>query len=158
MTRPDRKTLQEPGSRRIVRTGRTIDDINAAARAGFQPLVQFLRPSPDVHFSVAIFQNHATGEIQELSFDLREWPSDGKLVAGGAYYPYHFPSPFAAYLLPRDLVVGEEVWLDDLIEDLVAARGSNGFRPRLSAAPAVWNGRGFDILFDPVQDAECWIG
>lgn len=54
--------------------------------------------------------------------------------------------------------IGEEVWLEDLIEDLVAVWGNQGYHPRLPAAPAVWNGSDFYILFDSNRDAPHWIG
>lgn len=75
-----------------------------------------------------------------------------------AYYPYNFPNPFAAYLVPPDIAVGEQVWLEDLIEDVVAVWGNQGYRPRLDAAAAVWNGTEFEISFDPERDADHWIG
>ncbi len=54
--------------------------------------------------------------------------------------------------------MGEEVWLEDLIEDVVAVWGNQGYQPRLPACAAVWNGTGFDLLFDPQRDARRWIG
>lgn len=149
-----------PGTRRVVKTARTVEDINAAARQGLRPLVKPVRPGKDIHYMVAVFQDPQTGEI-ELSGDVREDSrgyKKGKVIDYTLYYPYHFPNPFAAYLVPRDLAVGEEVWLEDLIEDLVGVYGNQGHHPRLAAAPAVWNGRDFEILFDPGRDAEQWIG
>lgn len=58
---------------------------------------------------------------------------------------YH-PSDFAAYLLPEDLVVGERVFLESLIEEVVisyphlAAR-----RSRLGQCEAIWNGNRFEL-------------
>ena len=146
-----------PGTRRIIKTARTEDEINEAARHGLRPLVQPVKPGTDIHACVAVFQNPETGEIQTTG-DGR-WPPKGNRVMDfTSYYPYHFPNPFAAYLLPKDLAVGEEVWLEDLIEDVVAAWGNQGYNPRLPAAAAVWNGTKFDILFDPERDAARWIG
>lgn len=146
-----------PGNRRIVKTGRTVAEINAAAKRGLKPLVKPVRPCADIHHMVAVFQDSETGEI-ELSGDVRGVGRGEMVIEYMLYYPYHFPNPFAAYLVPRDLAVGEEVWLEDLIEDLVAVWGNQGYRPRLSAAPAVWNGSDFNIQFDPKRDAEHWIG
>jgi hypothetical protein len=149
------------GNRRIIRTARTLETINEAARNGFRPLVKPVRPNKDIHRMVAVFQSPETGEI-ELSGDARGyWRGNmpGVMVMDYTfYYPYHFPSPFAAYLLPSDLAVGEEVWLEDLIEDLVAVWGNQGYHPRLEAAPALWTGEDFEILFDPRRDAGHWIG
>lgn len=146
-----------PGKRRVIRTARTVDDINEAARSGLRPLVKPVTPSGDISSMVAVFQNPHTGEI-ELSGDMR-WEPKGRMVMNYTYYyPYHFPNPFAAYLLPPDLAVGEEVWLEDLIEDLVATWGNQGYQPRLAAAAATWNGADFVIQFDSDSDADSWIG
>lgn len=152
-----RESRLAPGHRRIIRTARTAADINAAARSGLRPLVKAVRPSPEVRANVAVFQNPATGEIR-VYCDVREWSFADDLVVRISYYEYHFPNPFAAYLIPSDIMPGEEVWLEDLIEDLVAVWGNQGWRPRLASAPAIWNGKDFDILFDPGRDAEHWIG
>lgn len=142
---------------RVVRTGRTLDEINTAARQGFRPLVKAVKPSRDVHFMIAVFQDPDTGEIT-TSGDLRHDGDGVKVLDYTYYYPYHFPHPFAAYLVPHDIAVGEVVMLDDLIEDVVAVWGNQGYQPRLVKAEAIWNGSDFDIQFDPVRDAPHWIG
>lgn len=146
-----------PGNRRVIKTGRTVEEINAAARSGLRPLVKPVRPNKQIHDMVAVFQDPTTGEI-ELSGDCRHQPGGNKVIDYTLYYPYHFPNPFAAYLLPADLAVGEEVWLEDLIEDLVAVFGNQGYHPRLESAPAIWTGDDFEVLFDPRRDAEQWMG
>ena len=146
-----------PGSRRVIKTARTLEDINSAAHRGFRPLVKPVKPSSDIHSMVAVFQDPETGEI-ELSGDVRCGGRGEMVINYTLYYPYHFPNPFAAYLLPRDLAAGEEVWLEDLIEDVVAVWGNQGYHPRLPAAPAIWNGSDFEIQFDSRRDAPRWIG
>jgi len=64
------------------------------------------------------------------------------------YYPHHFPSPFAAYLIPRDIQPGETVWIEDLIEDIVKSIWNQGDAFRLESCEAVWNGVDFDIQFE----------
>jgi hypothetical protein len=150
-----------PGNRRIIKTGRTLEIINQAAQQGYRPLVKPVQPSPDVHYQVAVFQDPENGTIA-ISADVRQryrGSIQGEMVMEYIlYYPYHFPSPFAAYLVPQDLAIGEEVWLEDVIEDLVAVWGNQGYHPRLQAAPAIWNGADFVIQFDPQRDAQRWIG
>lgn len=68
------------------------------------------------------------------------------------YYPYYWPDPFAAYLLPSDLEVGDTFWLEDLIEDEVGKVWSRGDAYRLPSCLAVWNGESFDLLFDRYRD------
>jgi len=142
--------LGGPGDRRVIRTGRTEESINAAARAGLRPLVRVVRPSDQIFSELSVYQNSETGAIGLVGPNgstryLR--PGDEPVIYRLPYYPYHFPNPFAAYLLPSDLTVGEEVWLEDLIQDVVAYHDSN-HQPRLAAAPARWNGEDFEIRYD----------
>lgn len=143
--------------RRVVRTGRTVDEINAAAREGCRPLVKAVKPSDDIQSVVAVFQDPETGEVTTSS-DARHARTGVKVMDYTGYYPYHFPNPFAAYLVPHDIAVGEVVMLEDVIEDLVAVWGNQGHRPRLESATAIWNGNDFDIQFDPQRDAHRLIG
>jgi len=148
--------LGGPGDRRVIRTGRTVDSINAAARAGLRPLVKVVQPNDQIYAELNLSQHPETGEIE---LGNHRWPGAGELILDRLrYYPYHFSSPFAAYLLPKDLAVGEEVWLEDLIEDVVAYDLISpwGGPPRLSAAPAMWNGFDFEIRYDP--PFEIWVG
>jgi|GEM_PF-1786999 len=151
---PDPK--HSPGARRVIKTARTKDDINAAARAGFRPLVLEVKRNEQISTWVAVYQDPETGEITTTG-DHRYHPP-GAPVVSVRYYPYHFASPYAAYLLPADLKPGEEVWLEDVIEDVVGVWGNQGHTYRLKSAPARWTGKKFDILFDPQRDAERWIG
>ena len=148
-----------PGERRVIRTARTLEAINEAAESGLRPLVKSVKPNPEVRCWFAVFQNLKTGEIKVVG-DRRFRPDDRylKVIEFTDYYPYHFPNPFAAYLIPPDLAVGEIVWLEDVIEDIVAVWGNQGYQPRLEAGPARWTGTEFDILFDPQRDAQRWIG
>ena len=147
----------EQGGLRAIKTARTVGEINGAADAGFLPIVKPVLPNPEVHDMCAVFQDPETGRI-EVSIDGR-MPGKGKMVMEYTkYYQYSFPSPYAAYLAPRDLEVGEEVWLDDVIEDVVAVYGNQGFRPRLESCAAVWTGSQFQILFNSASDTDEWIG
>jgi hypothetical protein len=110
-----------PTNLRVVKTARTADAINTAAKAGLRPLVKAVSPSSDIHSMVAVYQHPKTGEIK-VSGDVRWEPKEGfeSVLPHRTYYPYHFPEAFAAYLLPPDLKDGEPVWLEDVIEDIVA--------------------------------------
>lgn len=140
----------------VIRTARTERAINAAVDEGFFPLIKAVEPNPDVHFMVGIDQDPVSGKIQLLG-DVRDYGLN-MVMAFRNYYPYNFPNPFAAYLIPDDLSPGEAVWLEDLIEDIVAIWGNQGYQPRLACAPAIWNGENFEVLFDSTKDADVWIG
>lgn len=148
-----------PSHLRVIKTARTEKAINRAAREGFRPLVKPVIPGEKIHDMVAVFQHKQTGEIR-LSGDYRDSADAGyeMVVPYLYYYPYKFPSPFAAYLVPPDLAAGERVWLEDVIEDIVAVWGNQGYQPRLEHAEATWTGEDFTIHFDPDKDAEVRIG
>jgi len=74
------------------------------------------------------------------------------------YYPYHFESPFAAYLIPPDLQIGETVLLEDLIEDVVGSSWNQGDTYRLASCKAIWDGKEFVLLHDPANRISQMIG
>jgi hypothetical protein len=145
---------------RVIRTARDEASINEAARQGLFPLVKPVEPSPKIRSKYAVVQNKTTGEI-EVSGDYRWYrrsEEDEVVIDFRFYYPHSFPSPFAAYLIPRDLPIGERVYLEDLIEDVVASRWNQGDTYRLAACIAVWNGKDFELEFDPGTDQSEMIG
>ncbi|MGO9073937.1 MAG: hypothetical protein ACLQEI_07220 [Terriglobales bacterium] len=135
---------------RVIKTARSERAINEAADAGFFPLVKTLEPSPKIRSKFAIFQDKQTGRIQ-VSGDMRFQPVDFQdghyecVVDFTFYYPNHFESPFAAYLIPKDIAVGEMVILEDLIDDYVGGRWSQGDTWRLKSCEAIWNGKEFEV-------------
>jgi hypothetical protein len=148
-----------PKNLRIVKTARTEDAINEGAREGYRPLVKPVRPSQKIHNQIAVYQHRHTGEVK-VSGDSRVAPGGEYVcvVPNRNYYPYQFPAPFAAYLLPADLIEGERVWLEDIIEDIVAVYGNQGWCPRLEACEAIWSMGDLLIQFDPEKDAPKMIG
>jgi len=143
-----------PNNLRVIMTARTLQTINAAAKEGFEPLVKAVLPSPDIHSQVAVYQHRETREIK-LSGDVRIRMGEEyeRVIPFRRYYPYSFPEPFAAYLVPPDLAEGERVWLDDVIQDIIAVYGNQGWHPRLECCEAVWVNGDFQIQFDPEKDA-----
>lgn len=146
---------------RIIRTARTEEAINRAAQEGLFPLVKALAPSPAIRSKFAIFQNVDTGEIHVVG-DYRSGPEDfdngnhKMVVPFTFYYPKQFESPFAAYLIPKDIAVGERVLLEDVIEDHVASRWNQGDTQRLDSCEAIWNGKEFDLQV-PEDDGQATI-
>jgi len=146
---------------RIIKTARTAEAINAAAEKGFWPLVKPVVQSPDIKVKFAVKQDKKTGKIT-VGNDYREMnipifkpnpdlpPIETDVVIGWTYYyPYQFESPFAAYLVPPDLQVGETVMLEDLIEDVVGAKWNQGDTYRLKSCKAVWDGKEFILQHKP---------
>ncbi len=131
----------------MIRTARTEAEINQAVRDGLFPLVKLLSPSPQIKTKFAVFQNTDTGEIS-VSHDLRVRHGGEPVIGFSFYYPYSFPSPFAAYLIPNDLEIDEVVFIEDLIEDVVGMRSSQGDAYRLDSCIAKWDGENFILQYD----------
>ena len=138
--------FRNPGLR-VIHTARTERAINKAARDGFFPLVKKVSPSSEIRSKFAVYQNPESGEISVVG-DYRAHGKGEEVIGFTFYYPHNFPSPFAAYLIPRDLQVGEVVILDDLIEDLIGDRWDQGDVYRLASCEAEWNGKDFVIRYD----------
>ena len=144
---------------RIIRTARSLNKINQAAREGMRPLVKRLNPLPDIQSKYAVFQHPETGEVAVIG-DYRAGPPAGfqPVLDWQYYYPHSHNLPFAAYLLPPDLENGERVYLADLIEDVIEGRWNQGDVFRLKACEAIWNGEEFKLQFDPETEEGIFIG
>lgn len=144
---------------RTISTARTVQDINTAANAGYWPLVKAITPSTEIRAKFAVLQNNSTGEINVIG-DFRadvEAAEVTKVIDFTFYYPHHFENPFAAYLIPSDIEIGEHVWLTDLIEDVVGHKWNQGDSFRLASCEAIWNGKEF-ILQEVTTTMPTFIG
>ena len=147
--------LENVNGLRIIKTARDEESINTAARNGFFPLLRRVEKSDEIRSKYAILQNRKTGEIEVIG-DFRGFGSNDyeMIIYFTFYYPHNFPSPFAAYLIPRDIKVGERVFLEDLIEDYIGASWNQGDTYRLESCEAFWNGKDLDIQYDSSQRAD----
>ena len=66
------------------------------------------------------------------------------------YYSHHFENPYAAYLIPFDIKVGEAVWIKVLIEDIVGGSWNQGDTFRLLSSEAIWNGKDLIVNFKTI--------
>jgi hypothetical protein len=149
-----------PEGLRVIKTARDEESINQAARSGFRPLVMPVQPSSLIRSKYAVIQNKVTGAIQVIGdYRCLETTDDEEVVIDFRFhYPHAFPSPFAAYLIPGDLQVGERVYLEDLIADVVGGSWNQGDTYRLASCIAVWTGKDFELEFDPERDQDVMIG
>ncbi len=137
-------------SKRVIKTARTETEINDAVERGYKPLIKEVIPSDEIRVMYALERDLETGKVTILqdSWEIyAHHKGTEKVIDKVYYYPYQFPSPFAAYLIPPDIVVGEMVILEDLIEDIVGARHKM-HTYRLASAEAMWNGERFVISHD----------
>lgn len=154
---------------RIIKTARTLSSINEAVENGFFPLVKRLSESEELNDYFGVFRNRATNHIEvsdsysgfrrsgRYSYDPIEWEL---VIPFSEYYPieYRFKCPFAAYLIPKDLVVGERVLLEDLIEDYRAGQFWKR-NMRLKSCEAIWDGTNLVVQYDPeIHDVCSLVG
>ena len=131
---------------RVIKTARDKNSINRAAKNGLRPLIKKIQPSKKIRSKYSVVQNKKTGEI-EIVGDYRgsglNTDDNGEFITvidWTFYYPHNFKSPFAAYLIPKDIVIGERVFIEDLIEDYIGASWNQGDTYRLESCEAIWNG------------------
>ncbi len=144
---------------RVIKTARDIDTINEAVKKGNKIVVKKVHPSVVIRTKFAIVRDNKTGEIRRLT-DFRNMDEDRyeMLLDWTKYYPYHFPAPFAAYVVPPDIKIGEKVWLEDLIEDLIGKYWNQGDTFRLDSCEAIWNGSDFEIQYNFKNNITTVIG
>jgi hypothetical protein len=147
---------------RVIKTARTIDAIKKAINKGLRPLIKKINPSEKIRVNYCVFQNLKTGEIIHVN-DFREAMSYEnsrfeKVINWSKYYPYKYDLPYAAYLIPADLKPDELVLLEDLIEDYLGENTNQGNYYRLQSAEAIWNGKDFEIKYNPKKEIKRFIG
>lgn len=146
---------------RVIKTARNEKAINKAVEQGYWPLVKPVIPSPDIKVKFAVKQDKTTGKIKVVhdyrladipiikplkprSSEVEKIDPDPEVAIGWTYYyPYQFENPYAAYLVPSDLKVGESVFLEDLIEDIESGKWNQGDTYRLQSCEAMWDGKEF---------------
>jgi len=69
-----------------------------------------------------------------------------------------FSSPFAAYLIPKDIKMGERVLLADLIEDYMGASWNQGDTYGLESCEALLNGKDLEIQYDQRVNRSEFVG
>ncbi len=127
----NRRKIENIKNLRVIYTARSEDSINEAAAKGFWPLIKVVTKNPKIYSKVNVYQNSITGaikahgdfrapkwaeefELNDEDFDVsnKKTESDWKEVTGWIYYyPHHFANPYAAYLIPKDIIIGERVFV-----------------------------------------------
>ena len=132
---------------RTIKTLRTIEEIQDAISAGHIVLKQKVKPSKEIRVTDLHIKDKKTGEMDIKPYSYHALPRDYdrfEVLEKRTYYPYNFPSKVAAYVLPDELEVGENVILEDLIEDIVGESHAWGTY-RLDSAEAMWDGEKFVV-------------
>ena len=134
---------------RVIRTIRGETAIKAAKEMGLKLIELRAEVSDEFKVKYKKVQDKLTGKIVILG-DFREDHYFRKsryktLVDWTSRNPSKFFSPFAAYIVPKDLKSGERVLINDVITNHVSGRWNQGDVYRLSKSEAIWTGRYFDI-------------
>jgi hypothetical protein len=135
--------------RHIVTSGDLIS-MSEGAQAGLIPIVVPRRQHPSLYITSHYYQHSQSKEVRLFNntevdegffplFDLR-------------HYPYTYQSRVAAYMIPKDIRVGEVVLLEDLIEDFIGS--VRHFAKRLASAPAIWDGTRMVVLYSREHDVK----
>lgn len=148
---------------RVINTARDQESINKAAKSGLKPLIKKVEHSEKIRSKYSVVQNKKTGEIEIVGDYRGGFPfNDGDqfvtVIDWTFYYPHNFKSPFAAYLIPNDIIVGERVYVEDLIEDYIGASWNQGDTYRLESCEAIWNGTDLEIQYDPRANRSDFVG
>lgn len=147
------KERTEP-QRRTLRTARTLDEMNFAVANGFKLVFRRTASGEGVHLQLAVFRHVETGQIlmtDDARFRPGSWDGSNAYESVLDYFQYQPPGPalpVAAYVIPPDLPAGEEVFLEDAIEDLICQMPQDTAE-RMSGWWAVWDGE--DLKFLPHQ-------
>ena len=128
---------------------------------GYFPLIKAVEPSEKIRKKFQVIQNRKTGTISTRG-DYR-WSDPlsadyETVITWTYYYPYTFKSPFAAYLIPKNIKVGERVFVKDLIEDYVGSSWNQGNAYRLKSCDAIWDGNDLIIQYYPEKSVTRYFG
>ncbi|MDA9761251.1 hypothetical protein N9C87_07890 [Flavobacteriaceae bacterium] len=134
---------------RLIRTIRGETAINAAKEMGLKLIELRAEVSDEFKIKYKKVKDKLTGKIVTLG-DFREDHYFRKsryktIVDWTSRNPSKFFSPYAAYIVPKDLKSGERVLINDVITNHVSGRWNQGDVYRLSKSEAIWTGRYFDI-------------
>lgn len=136
---------------RVIKTIRGETAIKAAKAKGLKLLELKAEVSDEFKVKYKKLQHRKTGEIITIG-DFREdnfYSNLGykTLVGWTSKNPSKFFSPYAAYVIPKDLKKGEHVLINDVITNHVSGRWNQGDVYRLSKSEATWTGKYFNIDF-----------
>ncbi len=148
---------------RVIKTARDKKSINEAAKNGYRPLIKKVQPSNKIRSKYSVIQHKKTGEIQvigdyRMNSHLHDDSEFETVIKWTYYYPHTFTSPFAAYLIPNNIQIGEHVFIEDLIEDYIGASWNQGDTYRLESCEAIWNGKDLVIQYKPRENRSMFFG
>ena len=133
---------------KVIRTIRGETAIKLAKHMGLKLLELRAEVSDEFKIKYKKIKHRITGEIitiGDFRADSRYSWKYKTLVDWTSKNPSKFFSPYAAYIVPKDLKKGECVLINDVITNHVSGRWNQGDVYRLSKSEATWTGRYFNI-------------
>lgn len=115
-----------------IATARNIEDIKRGAALGYWPDIHLVRyKDHQILQKVGLFQHIQTGQVQiagdfRYLLKMQESPDWEEVMPVTFYYGSYQKNPYAAYLIPKDLPDGSEVFIPDPIEDLLGGTWNQG--------------------------------
>lgn len=154
-------------SLRKVRTVFSLNEVNGYASAGHGVLFERMEANPDLYSQMCIFRNKETGKFVQAESrrfmrqygEWYEYPEDhwDEILSVKEYArPRTLLHDWAAYVLPSDPQIGEEFYVEDLIEDvLVTEFWSN----KIFAVDGIarWDGAGLEFKRELFDSSQCVI-
>jgi hypothetical protein len=118
--------------------------MNQAVDNGFKLHFVSYKENPEVYCKLIVITDPETGKIC-TSGDYRSISRAG--LSNFTIYPkgeLKTNLPFACYLLPLNLKIGEIVLIEEVIEELVGGYWNQGDVLRYESCLAIWNGKSFE--------------
>jgi hypothetical protein len=127
-----------------INTARDLVAMNRAVKEGYHLIIRSTRPETAPKSTVMI---HTLDE-NELSISGYDFCSNKSLEANIGQKSYGInKSPFAAYLIPKDLEKGTKVFIPDLIEHIeIRHFVLQEYDCRRNSGEAIWDGDNLNII------------
>ncbi|GAD89588.1 hypothetical protein VHA01S_023_00020 [Vibrio halioticoli NBRC 102217] len=121
----------------VINTARDVESINRAVKLGYKVIIKPTVYDECFGEKVIIKQDEDSGEYIIQSYDLRSL--DAYTNLSSTLQANLNSSPFAAYLIPKDLPKNTKVFMPDLIEHTVADKWQ-GNEYRKKSSEGIWDG------------------
>jgi len=138
-----------------IRTARNIETMIDAQKRGY--ILNFKEVGNEIEvgdIKFLLLQNRATGELQ-VTQNMRVLGGDDfawEIVKKFRNVRFDKPFPLAAYLIPKDLAVDSEVYVEDVIEDIQVPYWDKGHVSRVVSSTGWWTGKDIEFLTPPAEE------
>ena len=140
---------------RIILTAKDVDEWNIAKSLGYKLIRERSFDNARIGCFVWTMVDNATGDYFQSALP---WSPHGEVFDKTFVRVAPPTPPFCAYVIPPDLTVGEVVWLDYVIQDLVHYVTPEGCQKRLNSCKATWTGERFLLSHIEPPDRPVLIG